>query len=148
MRSRLPHRLARLEQAVEFPALVEHRRLRAVEVLGCAVVQDAAAKADRAAAAVMDRELDALAKTVIGTLAVFALDGQAKFQQGLVHSAVRVQRGSQVFPAGRRKSNIEPCSHLAAETAVFQVVDGATGLRVAAQLFLVVCGDLFQQIVV
>ena len=51
-------RVARQEQAVELAALREQRRFRRVQVLGLAVAEHAAAEADHAAAAVVDREHD------------------------------------------------------------------------------------------
>ncbi|MDT4858747.1 hypothetical protein FQZ97_932280 [compost metagenome] len=56
---------AGLEQAVEFAALAEHRRLGRVQVLGFALVEHAPAKADEFALDVADREHDAVAEAVV-----------------------------------------------------------------------------------
>jgi hypothetical protein len=73
----LAFRLARLEQAVQLLALVEHGAFRAVEVLGLVVAQHPAAEADHPAAAVADGEHDPVAEAVVGA-AVVTGQGQAQ----------------------------------------------------------------------
>ena len=67
-------------QSVKFTALVEHRCLRAVHVLGLDIAHGAAAEAGHAAAAVADREHDAVAEAVIEVPGV-ALARQARVDQ-------------------------------------------------------------------
>ena len=63
----LPERLSRLVESVELAPLVEERRLRRVEVLRFALVEDAAAEGNRPAARVADREHHAVAEPVVET---------------------------------------------------------------------------------
>ena len=81
-------RLARLEQPVELAPLGEQRRFRRVQVLGLALVENAAAEADHATAAVVDRKHDAVAKTVVALAAVAGDD-----QPGGFHRLVRIVGG-------------------------------------------------------
>src|SRR5690606_25646241 len=134
---------AGLVKAVQLVTLVIHRRFRRVQVLGLLVGQHPPAKADDPAAAVSDREDDAVAEAVILALAlrtvgprraVFALD----HQPGLDHVADRLGTGAdslqQVVPARWGKTDAECLGDLAGQATLLKVVDGARLVGVAAQL--------------
>ena len=57
-------------EAVELASLGEDRRFRRIEVLGLAAADHPAAEPDHAAAAVMDREHDAIPEAVVALVAV------------------------------------------------------------------------------
>ena len=143
----LAHGFTRFIQAIEFLSLVKYRGLRAIEVLGGAVVEYPAAKSDGAPAPVMDGKLHTVAKAIIAAIAAIAFYQQTQFQQYFLRGRVRAKCLCQVVPAGRCKADIKAGGDLTAEAPVFQVVHQAACLRVCAQLLLVILGDLFKQFV-
>ena len=62
-----------LEQPIQLATLGEHRRFRRIEVFGLPVVEDPAAEADDAAAGIVNREDDAMPKTVVALSASLAM---------------------------------------------------------------------------
>ena len=88
---------ARLEQAVQFAALVEHRRFGGVEVLGFFVAQHAPAKADALALDVADGKHDAITEAVVALAILLADDHQARFVQQ--RAVVFGKDAGQVAPA-------------------------------------------------
>ena len=115
-------RVARLEQAVQFASLVEHRGLGGVEVLGLVVPQDAAAKANALALDVADGEHDPVAETVVALAVFFIDDDQAAFfEQRVV--IVRKHAG-QAAPALGGVAQAVLLGHLARDAAPLEVGHG------------------------
>ncbi len=107
--------------------------------------QYAAAEADDPAAAVSDREHDAVAESVIA-LAVVVLN-----QPGLVQPAdrlrVRAELVEQVGPARRGEADPELGGDLAADAPAAQILGAAGRVGVAAQLPGIEAGGLFERVV-
>ena len=78
-------RFAGFKQAIQLAALVEHRGFGRVQVFGCALAHDAAAKTNAFAFDVADREHHPIAEPVVALAVFFVDDHQAAFgQQGVV----------------------------------------------------------------
>jgi hypothetical protein len=139
-----PQRLPRLVEPVQLPALVEQRRLGRVQVLGLALVEDAAAERDRPAARVADREHHAIAEAVVesGLPLAAALHHEAGLEQGVLafrRSAEAFQYG---IPGVRCVADRELDAAFRADAAVLEVFFRARGL---AQGVAVELGDLREQ---
>ena len=97
-------------QAVQLAAFVKQRSLGRVEVLGFALIDDAAAKGQHTAARVADGEHQAVTKTVIPAFAAtprfiaaaIALDDQAHLCQTLARTVAGGKVAQQIVPRGRR----------------------------------------------
>ncbi len=148
----LADRAAGLEQAVQLMALVEDRGLGRVQVLGLALVQHPAAKADAFALDVADREHDPVAKAVValgrpGFLArarwrFLGRDHESGLDQ--LRALVVGQHGGQEAPALGRIAQAEGLGDLPRQAAALEVVLRALGL---AQLLVVAGGHLVEQVV-
>jgi hypothetical protein len=127
--------LAGLVQAVQQPALVEERGLRAVQVLGAGGgIHGPAAERDHPAPGVGDREDDPVAEPVIGRAAVLGRDQQAGVDQLGRLGAL----GDQIVLQGRavgREADAEAAPLVFGQGAAGQVVAGGLADR-AAQLAL------------
>ena len=99
--------LARLVQAVEFLALVEHRGFRRVQVLGFVVAEHAAAEGDHPAAAVADRKHHPIAKAVVALAGLGVVDQQAGIDHRLLLQRVATHVLEQIVPAGRGEAEAE-----------------------------------------
>src|SRR5579883_251213 len=89
-RGRLLRGLARRRPAVKDAPLLEERRVRRIEVFGLPVAENAPAESDDAAAAVADREDDAVAEPVVAGAPVIRPPQQAAFdQERLRHAGER-----------------------------------------------------------
>ncbi len=73
--------LAGLVQPVQFPALVKHRGLWRIQILGLVVAKHSATKAQDAPAQVADGEHQALAEAVVMARARVSGNGQAGVYQ-------------------------------------------------------------------
>jgi hypothetical protein len=125
---------ASLVQTVQLRALMKHRRLRGIEILGRGIaVQRPPAEGDDPAATIADREHDAVAESVARpTLLVAA--SQAGIDEILNRGAGFVQCLAQVAPAGRRITDPERGGDLAGQPALAQVIDRPLPGRMFAQL--------------
>jgi hypothetical protein len=136
----LAQRLSGFEQAVEFAALAEYRRLRRIEVLGLALVEYAAPEPDHLTLHRADREHDAVAEPVvalaIGLVAFAGVAGDHKtafLEQGVVVLREHARKAS---PGRGRVAQAESRRDLASESAPLQIRDRAWA---GTQLALVVC---------
>ena len=137
--------LARFEQAVEFLALVKHRGLRRVQVLGLVVPEYTAAEGDDAATAVADREHHAVAEAVIALAGLGVFHQQAGIDHGLLLEGVAAQVFIQIVPARRSEAETEVPSDFAGEAAAFEVVDSGLALRMALECLAVKIGGSGKQ---
>ena len=132
--------LARLVQAVELLALVEHRGFRRVQVFGLVVAQYAAAEGDDPAAAVADGEHDAVAEAVIAPAVFGVLDQQAGVDHGFLLQGVGAQMLEQVVPAGRCEAQAEVAGDDAGQPASLEVFHRGFARRMAFQRLAVIVG--------
>ena len=102
------------EEAVELAALREQRRLRRVQVFGLALAQHAPAEADHVAAAVVDREHDAVAKAVVALAAVAVRSPAPRFRARGRRSR---EHGRQRLPVVRRIADAEARGDFAGQAA-------------------------------
>ena len=116
------YRVAGEKKPVKLAAFGEERRFGRVQVLGLAPVDDAAAEADDAPAAVVDRKHHAVAKTIVSLAAVRA-DHETGFDQHLV--VVIRKHGGERLPIVGRVADAKPCGDFAGEAARPQIVDRA-----------------------
>ena len=123
----LPDRLAGLPQAVQFLPLGEQRRLGRIQILGLALADDAAAKADQAAARIADGEHDPLAEAVVAT-SVFRLDHQPGLDQRRIVVIGKDLR--QPMAVGARPAQPEMRGDLAGQATLLEIADrGRRGLQ-------------------
>src|SRR5580692_11265316 len=118
-------RLSRLVDAIELAAFVKQRRFGRVQVLGLALVDDAATEAQHPAARVADRENQAVAKPVVKTRRLpgtrVALDDEARLQQAtplLVRGAEPVEQG---VPRVRGITQRELCARGRIDAALAEI---------------------------
>ena len=124
--------LPRLVQAIELLALVKHGRFRGVEIFRFAGPEDPAAETDDAAAAVADREHDAVAEAVVMATAV-ARDDQPCGEKMLPLLGGIREVAQQAIPSRWRVTDAEHLRGVAVETARAQILDSR---RAVAQRFL------------
>ena len=131
-------RLAHLVETVELAALVEQRRLRRVQVFRLALVDDAAAAGDHAAAGIADREHQPVAEAVVMALAALALcavalDDQTRLGERAAARLVDAEAAQHVVPGIRGVADQEALERRGLEAAARGVVGGAAiglqGLR-------------------
>ena len=137
--------LARLVQAVELLAFVEHRGFRRIEVLGLVVTQHAAAEGDHPATAVADGEHDAVAEAVVAPAVLGVLDQQASVDHDFLLQGVGAQLLEQVVPAGRGEADAEVAGYFAGQAATLEVVHRVFVLRMAFQCLAIVLGSGIEQ---
>ena len=98
--------LAGLPEAVEFPGLLEYRRLGRIQILGLVVAQHSAAKGNDPAALILNGEHHPLAKTIIGaTLIVF--DQHAGSHEYILSRLISAVGLHEVVPTCGRKADAE-----------------------------------------
>ena len=129
-------------QSVKLAALVEHRRFRAVHVFRLDVAHRPAAEAGDAAAAVADREHDAVAEAVVEFAGV-ALERQAGVDQPAA-VVLRLAEARQDAVARGRVSDPEGLRDLPGQPAALEVV---LGRRAGLESFDVVQGRAVQQFI-
>ena len=112
----------RLKQAIELAALGEQWRFRRVEVLGLALTEYPAAETHDVPAGVMDREHDAVAKSIVA-LAAVADDNQARGFQRLV--LIVGERALERLPVIRCIADAEASGDRAGQAALLEVIDRA-----------------------
>ena len=108
-----------LVESIEFARLVEHRRLRRVQILGTfvGIGHKASAEGHHTTPRVANREHDPGPEPIIGVPRV-----ASRYQPRCDHLVrVRIQPGLQVVPSRRREADTEPARGFAVETALFQV---------------------------
>ncbi len=137
--------LARLEQAVQLLALVEHRGFRGVQVLGLVVAQYPAAEGDHPAAAVADREHHPVTEAVVALAGVGVLDQQAGVDHHLLLQGVAGQVLEQVVPARWGEAQAEVAGNLARQAAALEIIHGGTARRVALERLAVELGGCGKQ---
>jgi hypothetical protein len=115
----------REKEPVQLAAFREQGRFRRVEVLGLALAQHAAAEADHLAPAVVDREHDPVAKTVV-SLAAFPGDDEARrFERRVV---VAGKGGGEGLPRVGGIADPEPGGDRAGKAPLLEIGDGARRL--------------------
>ena len=122
----LADRGLRLEQAVQFTAFAENRRLGRVQIFRPAAIvlaaQNAATKPNHSALLVEDRKHHAFTETVVAFAAVTRSDKARRFEQGVIR--VIVERFGQRLPSGRGPTEMKATRHFAAHTALLEVFNG------------------------
>src|SRR5690606_23211088 len=135
---------AGLVQAIQLPALLEHRRFGGVQVLGLVVAQHPAAETDDPPAAVADGEDDAVAEAVVALAAVRVLHYQPGLDEYLLLGIIRGQVAHQVVPAGWSKAQVIELGDLPRQAPLLQVVHRASALGMMPELLTVIRGGIFQ----
>ena len=127
-------------QRVETVSLVEHRRVRRVQVLGIAVAHDAPAKAEHLSLRVQDGKDDALAEHIVP--APVPLAAEPRRVDHLVVEPGLLQRAIQRIAAVRRRAKAEAANVAVRQTAGVQILERhARFINLLAQLPVSVLRD-------
>ena len=116
-------RAARFVQAVQLAPLVKQHRLRGVQVLGLAGIDNAAAEGDDASAVVADGKHDAIAKAIVVPLALanlpaLAFDDEARVGEALAVGVLGAETPQHARSRSSPRNRGEALDGLAAQAAL------------------------------